>query len=256
MLIKYFSQVGEMWQIAPEIRAMVKFQPLNLLHDFSSLGMFDVVFCRNVLIYFDQETKIDVLNRIAEVIERDGFLVLGGAETVVGLTHAFKPIADKRGLYAPNPTGKSAPARTSNVVRLVPAARRYAQRALDAAALWFQHDLPDRTARLDKIVRACRLGERERCRDRRLDAARQQFDRGLHRLAARLLHVIVGVHGEAAHRGARLDVAAHRLEQVVLRHAAEHRVGHDHAERRDHLQPVGERLAGDVVEHDVGAVQR
>ena len=65
MLVKYFSQVGETWQIAPEIRAMVQFQPLNLLDDFSSLGTFDVVFCRNVLIYFDQETKIGVLNRIA-----------------------------------------------------------------------------------------------------------------------------------------------------------------------------------------------
>jgi chemotaxis protein methyltransferase CheR len=59
MLIKYFSQVGEMWQIAPEIRAMVKFLPLNLLHDFSSLGRFDVVFCRNVLIYFDRRAQPD-----------------------------------------------------------------------------------------------------------------------------------------------------------------------------------------------------
>ena len=65
MLVKYFAQVGEMWQIAPEIRAMVQFRPLNLLHDFSHLGTFDVVFCRNVLIYFDQETKIDVLDRLA-----------------------------------------------------------------------------------------------------------------------------------------------------------------------------------------------
>jgi chemotaxis protein methyltransferase CheR len=103
MLIKYFSQVGEMWQIAPELRAMVKFRPLNLLHDFSPLGKFDVVFCRNVLIYFDQATKIDVLERIAESTEGDGFLVLGGAETVVGLTDRFRPVADKRGLYTPAP---------------------------------------------------------------------------------------------------------------------------------------------------------
>jgi chemotaxis protein methyltransferase CheR len=99
MLIKYFTQVGEMWQIAPEIRGMVKYQPLNLLHNFSSLGRFDVVFCRNVLIYFDQTTKIDVLERIADVTERDGFLVLGGAETVVGLTARFRPVTDRRGLY-------------------------------------------------------------------------------------------------------------------------------------------------------------
>lgn len=124
MLIKYFSQVGEMWQIAPEIRAMVKFLPLNLLHDFSSLGRFDVVFCRNVLIYFDQETKIDVLNRIGKVIEPDGYLALGGAETVVGLTQAFRPVADMRGLYAPNPAG--AAMSKSNVVRLVQPAQRLA----------------------------------------------------------------------------------------------------------------------------------
>ena len=106
MLIKYFTQVGEHWQIAPEIRAMVKFMPLNLLDDFAPLGRFDVVLCRNVLIYFDQATKIGVLERIADVTERDGFLMLGGAETVVGLTDRFKPVADKRGLYA-HPDGAS-----------------------------------------------------------------------------------------------------------------------------------------------------
>ena len=99
MLIKYFSQVGEMWQIAPEIRGMVKFMPFNLLDDFSHLGRFDLVFCRNVLIYFDQATKSAVLDRIADVTERDGYLVLGGAETVVGLTSRFKLITEKRGLY-------------------------------------------------------------------------------------------------------------------------------------------------------------
>jgi chemotaxis protein methyltransferase CheR len=114
MLIKYFSQIGEMWQIAPEIRGMVKYRPVNLLHDFSGLGKFDVVFCRNVLIYFDQTTKIDVLERIADVTEPDGYLVLGGAETVVGLTGRFRPVADRRGLYAP----PQAPAAESNVVPL------------------------------------------------------------------------------------------------------------------------------------------
>jgi chemotaxis protein methyltransferase CheR len=101
LLVKYFNQVGEMWQIAPELRAMVHYRPLNLLHDFSGLGTFDVVFCRNVLIYFDQETKVGVLDRLARVTERDGYLVLGAAETVVGLTDNFRPVADKRGLYAP-----------------------------------------------------------------------------------------------------------------------------------------------------------
>jgi chemotaxis protein methyltransferase CheR len=102
LLIKYFSQTDEMWQIAPEIRAMVKYRQLNLLSDFSDLGKFDLIFCRNVLIYFDQETKIDVLDRIAEVVAEDGYLVLGAAETVVGLTDSFKVCPQSRGLYAPN----------------------------------------------------------------------------------------------------------------------------------------------------------
>jgi chemotaxis protein methyltransferase CheR len=102
MLVKHFVQTGDTWQISPEIRAMVQYKPLNLLADFSHLGNFDVVFCRNVMIYFDQETKIGVLNRIARMLDADGFLVLGAAETVVGLTEAFRPMQDRRGLYAPN----------------------------------------------------------------------------------------------------------------------------------------------------------
>jgi chemotaxis protein methyltransferase CheR len=102
LLVKNFTQIGETWQLSPEIRAMVQYRPLNLLADFSHLGRFDVVFCRNVLIYFDQDTKVAVLERIARITDPSGFLVLGAAETVVGLTDAFKPLADKRGLYAPN----------------------------------------------------------------------------------------------------------------------------------------------------------
>ena len=101
MLVKYFKQNGELWQISADIRAMVQHRQLNLLHDFSQLGVFDVIFCRNVLIYFDQETKINIFNRLARTMEPDGFLVLGAAETVVGLTDVFKPFPDKRGLYRP-----------------------------------------------------------------------------------------------------------------------------------------------------------
>ena len=110
MLVKYFAQVGDTWQIAPDIRAMVQYRPLNLLADFSNLGRFDVVFCRNVLIYFDHETKTGVLNRIGKVLEPDGYLVLGAAETVVGLTDAFKLVPDKRGLYVPNKQAVRPPA--------------------------------------------------------------------------------------------------------------------------------------------------
>ncbi|MBI5112785.1 MAG: protein-glutamate O-methyltransferase CheR [Rhodovulum sp.] len=108
MLLKYFTQIGETWQISSEIRSMVQYRPLNLLGDFTSLGPFDVVFCRNVLIYFDQVAKIDVMERIRKVVEPDGFLVLGAAETVVGLTDAFKPVPDQRGVYAPNPASGAA----------------------------------------------------------------------------------------------------------------------------------------------------
>jgi chemotaxis protein methyltransferase CheR len=116
LLVKYFKQNGEFWQINPEVRAMVQHRQLNLLHDFSGLGIFDVIFCRNVLIYFDQDTKISIFNRLCRIMEPDGFLVLGAAETVVGLTDAFKPYPDKRGLYRPNdlrmakaPAGAAAP---------------------------------------------------------------------------------------------------------------------------------------------------
>jgi chemotaxis protein methyltransferase CheR len=102
MLVKYFKQTGETWQINPELRAMIQHRQLNLLHDFAQLGTFDVIFCRNVLIYFDQDTKINIFNRLARQIEGDGFLVLGAAETVVGLTDTFRPIAERRGLYKPN----------------------------------------------------------------------------------------------------------------------------------------------------------
>jgi chemotaxis protein methyltransferase CheR len=101
MLVKYFAQVGEMWQIAADIRAMVQYRPLNLLADFAYLGSFDLIFCRNVLIYFDQDAKVGVLNRLARVTAPHGYLVLGAAETVVGLSDAFKPVPDRRGLYAP-----------------------------------------------------------------------------------------------------------------------------------------------------------
>jgi chemotaxis protein methyltransferase CheR len=81
---------------------MVQWRKLNLLENFSSLGTFDIVFCRNVLIYFDQPTKIGVLQKISKQMAPDSYLVLGAAETVVGLTDAFRPVKDLRGLYQPS----------------------------------------------------------------------------------------------------------------------------------------------------------
>lgn len=102
LLVKYFKQHGEMWQIDSAIRAAVQYRQYNLLNSFTSFGKFDVVFCRNVLIYFDQPTKSDILERISKQMNPDGFLVLGAAETVIGITEAFKAVPGKRGLFIVN----------------------------------------------------------------------------------------------------------------------------------------------------------
>lgn len=101
LLLAHFDQVGDSWRIAPELRAMVQFRTLNLLKDFSALGMFDIIFCRNLLIYLDAPTKIGVLRRLAGRLPADGALVLGAAETVIGLADDFAPHPDHRGLYIP-----------------------------------------------------------------------------------------------------------------------------------------------------------
>jgi len=119
LLVKYFKQVGELWQINPDIRAMVQHRQFNLLHDFSQLGVFDLIFCRNVLIYFDQETKTNIFNRLAKAVEPDGFLVLGAAETVIGLTTVFKPLVEQRGVYQPNEV-RHAPVRTPVFAAITP----------------------------------------------------------------------------------------------------------------------------------------
>jgi hypothetical protein len=81
------------------MRSAVQYREFNLLTDPASLGRFDVVFCRNVLIYFDQPTKAKVLNGIAKQMPEDGYLILGGAETVLGLTDRFQLVSGQRGVY-------------------------------------------------------------------------------------------------------------------------------------------------------------
>jgi chemotaxis protein methyltransferase CheR len=103
LLVKYFTQLGELWQLSADIRGMVQHRQLNLLQDFSHLGKFDVIFCRNVLIYFDQETKSAIFERMSKMLEADGTLFLGAAESVVGITDAFRPNQERRGLYQINP---------------------------------------------------------------------------------------------------------------------------------------------------------
>lgn len=104
LLVKYFTQKGETWVIKDDIKNMVQFQPFNLLDSMDALGPFDVVFCRNVLIYFDQVSKGVILAKIHKRLAKHGFLFLGGAETVLGITDVFKPIAAERGVYVPHDT--------------------------------------------------------------------------------------------------------------------------------------------------------
>jgi chemotaxis protein methyltransferase CheR len=126
MLVKHFKQNGDLWQLNADIRAMVQHRQLNLLQDFSQLGKFDVIFCRNVLIYFDQDTKAAIFERMSRMIEPDGVLALGAAESVVGITDSFKPYPDRRGMYCPN-TVRAAPRAAAGAsgmpLKLVAAAR-------------------------------------------------------------------------------------------------------------------------------------
>lgn len=110
MLMKYFKQQGDRWQISDALKQMVQFREFNLLQDPGALGQFDVVFCRNVLIYFDQPTKGAVLGRIAKLMPADGYLYLGGAETVLGISDRFAPVPGQRGIYA-----LTAPASASSI---------------------------------------------------------------------------------------------------------------------------------------------
>jgi chemotaxis protein methyltransferase CheR len=99
MLMRYFRKEDTSWRINDAIRAMAQFREFNLLSDLHSLGRFDIVFCRNVLIYFDQPTKSRVLGSVAGTMPPDGMLYLGDAETVLGLTTRFAPLPGERGVY-------------------------------------------------------------------------------------------------------------------------------------------------------------
>jgi chemotaxis protein methyltransferase CheR len=103
MLVKYFRREPPVWRVVEALRERVRFQEWNLLGDLRPLGRFDVVFCRNVLIYFDQPTKRRVLEAIAGQMPDDGLLYLGGAETVLGITDRFVPVDGERGVYRPAP---------------------------------------------------------------------------------------------------------------------------------------------------------
>lgn len=92
--MKYFKKNGNGWEIGPDLRRKVEFRVHNLLDDGQALGTFDVIFCRNALIYFDDATKRAVLARLAARLAPDGYLVLGAAETTTGISGEFVPVPE------------------------------------------------------------------------------------------------------------------------------------------------------------------
>ena len=100
---RWLKQRASAWEISAELKAMVTFRRHNLLDPMASAAGFDVVFCRNVLIYFDPSGKTQALRHIGKVIAPDGTLILGSAESVIGLDTAFEPVTGTRGLFQPRP---------------------------------------------------------------------------------------------------------------------------------------------------------
>jgi chemotaxis protein methyltransferase CheR len=112
LLVKYFTQEGENWRINDRLRHMITFRTFNLLDHFGWLGALDVVFCRNVLMYFDEHTKSDIVHKIADALTPDGFLVLGETVGSVKLKPFFEQ-SDVRGVYARPRAAGTKPARAA-----------------------------------------------------------------------------------------------------------------------------------------------
>ena len=113
LLVRHFERTGANWKVSPALRKSVAFKRLNLAAPFPAMGPFDIVFIRNVLIYFDVETKRSVLQRVANTLRPDGWLFLGSAETTIGIDDRFeRVVAGKTSAYrlrsAPKPVSASA----------------------------------------------------------------------------------------------------------------------------------------------------
>lgn len=99
-LVKYFSQLeANQWQVSEALRRQIQFREVNLLGQFGTLGTFDLILCRNVLIYFDQATKGETLAKMAAMTNPGGYLFLGGAETVLGVSDKYQAVRDLNGFY-------------------------------------------------------------------------------------------------------------------------------------------------------------
>jgi len=98
-MLRYFKADGDFWRISDHLRERVRFGQFNLQHAFESLGVFDIIFCRNVLMYFDADAKRDVLTRLQDCLVNDGYLALGANETVLGATSTLDAVPGTRGIF-------------------------------------------------------------------------------------------------------------------------------------------------------------
>jgi len=103
LLVRHFTVAGDVWRIASDLRAKVSFRQVNLLNDFSALGRFDVVLCRNVLAGFEPSVRHDVLSRIVDVTACDGYVVLGAGETMAGGISRFSAVNGVPGVFMGQP---------------------------------------------------------------------------------------------------------------------------------------------------------
>ncbi len=98
-LQKHFTLFGDSWKIKDEIRAMVNFRKLNLMQPFTALGKFDIIFCRNVAIYFTLPDRKKLFTKLADSLEDDGYLIIGSTESLTGVCPRFVPKRHLRALF-------------------------------------------------------------------------------------------------------------------------------------------------------------
>ena len=110
-LLKYFERQRDEWQVVEQLRRNVTFKQVNLLANFSDLGRFDIIFCRNVLFYFEPAERIRVLTRMGQLLRPDGYLVLGSSEAMTALSAGFRPSAPGSCFYVTSEIGAAATVR-------------------------------------------------------------------------------------------------------------------------------------------------
>ena len=98
-LTRYFTMSGQTWKVNDQIRSMANFRKLNLMLPFTGLGKFDIVLCRNVAIYFTLEDRKKLFNKIADVLEPDGYLIIGSTESLTGICPRFIPKRHLRSIF-------------------------------------------------------------------------------------------------------------------------------------------------------------